>query len=46
MTAAPHTYPGPPEVRVHPDRTAMGRAAATDVAAEMRRRLGRRRPCG
>ena len=39
MTGALLTCSGPPEFRVYPNRVAMGRAAAADVAVELRQRL-------
>src|SRR4051794_18945526 len=42
MAAGPITCPGSPRVRVYSARAAMGRAAAADVAAELRHRLAQR----
>lgn len=39
MTGEVLTCAGPPELRAYPNRVAMGRAAAADVAAELRQRL-------
>ena len=39
MTGEVFTCAGPPELRAYPNRVAMGRAAAADVAAELRQRL-------